>query len=147
MADIESAAALVERIEGQLALTATTVEFTAATDLELTVGEQTIRLSAGERWAPTSSSSTTVELPGLMSVRIDPGVTTSNVQAKLECRATGSGRSAADRVVPSTSRARGRSTSDAGNLTGSRDQLAATLAGLTEGDGIGRDAHAAGDPA
>jgi hypothetical protein len=135
MADIESAAALVERIEAQLALTATTVEFTAATDLELTVGGQTIRLSAGERWVPASSALTTVELPGLLSVRIDPGATTSGVQEKLD---------AAQRLLAESLRQGGADDIDQARaierhrreLTSSRDQLAATLAGLCEGEGV-----------
>ena len=136
MADIESAAALVERIEAQLALTAATVEFTAAADLELTVGDQTITLSAGQRWAPASSSPTTVELPGVVSVRIDPGVTTSGAQVKLE---------AAQRVLAEALGQGGAADLDAARiidrrrreLTGSRDQLAATLAGLCEDEGVG----------
>ncbi|SBS75120.1 conserved hypothetical protein [uncultured Mycobacterium sp.] len=135
MADIESAAALVERIEAQLALTAATVEFTAAADLELTVGEQTITLSAGEHWMPVSSSPTTVELPGVVSVRIDPGVTTSGAQAKLE---------AAQRILAESLRQGGAADLDGARgieqrrrlLTSSRDQLAATLAGLCEDEGV-----------
>ncbi|OYN75108.1 AAA family ATPase [Mycolicibacterium sphagni] len=135
MADIESASALVERIEAQLALTAATVEFTAATDLELTVGEQTVRLSAGQRWAPASSSPTTVELPGMVSVRIDPGATTSGAQAKLE---------AAQRVLAEALQQGGAADLDSARLieqrrralASTRDQLAATLAGLCEDEGV-----------
>jgi hypothetical protein len=134
MADIESAAALVDRIEAQLALTAATVEFTAATDLELTVDEQTITLSAGERWA--TSSPTTVELPGVVSVRIDPGATTSGAQIKLE---------AAQRVLSEALKQGGAADLDGArviehrrrDLTSDRDQLAATLAGLCEDEGVG----------
>ncbi|GAY17312.1 ATP-binding protein [Mycobacterium sp. shizuoka-1] len=135
MADIESAAALVERIEAQLALTATTVEFTAVADLELTVGEHTVGLSAGQRWAPASSSSTTVELPGLLRVRIDPGATTSSARAKLD---------AAQRVLAEALQQGGAADLEGARtverrrreLTADRDQVAATLAGLCDGDGV-----------
>lgn len=135
MADIESAAALVERIEAQLALTATTVEFTAATDLELTVGGQTIRLSSGERWVPATSASSTVELPGLLSVRIDPGATTAGVQEKLDAaqRLLGESLRQGGAVDIEEARAIERRRRE---LTGNRDQLAATLAGLCEGEGV-----------
>ena len=134
MADIESAAALVERIDAQLTASATTVEFAAVADLELTVGEQTVRLSAGQRWSPVSSSSTTVELPGMLSVRIDPGATTSGVQAKLE---------AAQHVLAELLRQGGATDIEAARsidrhrreLVSNRDQLAATLAGLCEDEG------------
>ncbi|BBY59758.1 AAA family ATPase [Mycolicibacterium sarraceniae] len=136
MADIESAAALVDRIEAQLALTAATVEFTAVVDVTLTVGEQTITLPAGERWTPVSSSPTTVELPGVVSVRIDPGVTTSGAQAKLV---------AAQRILADYLRQGGAADLDGArviehrrrDLTSNRDQLAATLAGLCEDEGVG----------
>jgi hypothetical protein len=135
MADIESAAALVERIEAQLALTATTVEFTAATDLELMVGEQTIRLSAGQRWAPASSSPTTVELLGVMSLRIDPGATTSNAQTKLEAaqRVLGEALQQGGSADIADARAIDRHRRE---LASNRGQLAATLAGLCEGEGV-----------
>ncbi|WP_445166475.1 AAA family ATPase [Mycolicibacterium sp. Dal123E01] len=135
MADIESAAALFERIEAQLALTATTVEFTAATDLELTMNGQTIALSAGESWSPASSSAAIVDLPGVVSVRIDPGATTSDVQAKFV---------AAQRLLAESLRQGGAADIEDARtierrrreLTGNRDQLAATLAGLCDGDSV-----------
>ncbi|WP_319437659.1 AAA family ATPase [Mycobacterium sp. RTGN5] len=136
MADIESGAALVERIQAQLALTAATVEFTATVDLELTVGEQTIALAAGQRWMPESSSPTTVELPGVLGVRIDPGATTSNAQAKLDAaqlilaealQQGGAADLAGARLIEQRRR----------DLTSTRDQLAATLAGLCEDEGVG----------
>ncbi|MCX2930842.1 AAA family ATPase [Mycobacterium sp. CVI_P3] len=135
IADIESAAALVDRIAAQLAATGSTVEFTAARDLDLAVGGQTVRLSAGQRWAPASSSETIVELPGLVSVRIDPGATTSGVQAKLE---------AAQRILTELLQQSGATDIEDAraidrrrrDLAGNRDHLAATLAGLCEGDDV-----------
>ncbi|WP_183507966.1 MULTISPECIES: ATP-binding protein [unclassified Mycolicibacterium] len=135
MADIESAAALVDRIEAQLALTATTVEFTAAADLELTVGEQTIRLSAGQRWTPSSSAPSTVEVPGLLSVRIDPATTTSNAQAKLDAAQRVMAEALSQGGAADIERARAIDARRR-ELTGDRDQLSATLAGLCEDEGL-----------
>ncbi len=135
MADIESAASLVERFEAQLALTATTVEFTAAADLELVIGGETIRLAAGQRWAPPNTSPTTVALPGLVSVRIDPGATTSDVQTKLDTAQRVLAQALQQGGVADVERAR-EVEQRRRALISSRDQLAATLAGLCEGDGV-----------
>lgn len=135
MGDIEAAAGLVERLEAQLASTATTVAFTAVADLELTIGEETVRLAAGQRWVPMNSSSTTVELPGVLSVQIDPGVTTSDVQAKLDT---------ARRVLAEALHQGGAADllgareldQHRRGLTESRNHLTATLSGLCQGDEI-----------
>jgi AAA ATPase domain len=129
MADIEAAASLVDRCEAQLQSSAATVEFTAAADLELTVGGQTVHLAAGERWSPPTAAASTVELPGLLSIRIDPGATTTGIQEKLvaaqhvlaEAVQQGGAADVADaREIDQRRRA----------LVSSRDQMSATLAGL-----------------
>lgn len=84
MADIESAAILVQRLEAQLALAATTVEFTAVADMELSVGGQSMKLRAGQTWTPESSAAMSVELPGLLTVQIHPGVNISDAGEKLK---------------------------------------------------------------
>jgi len=135
MADIESAASLVDRCEAQLQSSATTVEFTAAADLELTVGGQTVHLAAGERWSPPTAAASTVELPGLLSIRIDPGATTAGIQERF---------AAAQRVLAETIRQGGaRDVADAREidqrrraLISARDQMSATLAGLLGGEDV-----------
>lgn len=135
MADIESAAALVDRCEAQLASSSTTVELTAATELELTVSGQTVRLAAGERWTPPAAAASTVELPGLLSIRIDPGATTAGIGEKL---------AGAQRVLAEALQQGGAANlADAReidrrrrDLAGSRDQLSATLTGLLGGEDV-----------
>ncbi|MCI4674970.1 AAA family ATPase [Candidatus Mycolicibacterium alkanivorans] len=135
MADIESAAALVERFETQLASTATTVEFTATADLELTVGGEVVRLAAGERWTPPVSAATTVELPGLVSIHVDPGAATAGIQDKLI---------AAQGVVTEALRQGGATDLDNARdldrrrreLISSRDQASATATALLGGDDV-----------
>lgn len=133
MADIEEAAALVDRCQVQLAASATTVEFTAAADLELTVGGQTVRLAGGERWSPPASDPAIVELPGVLSVRIDPGVVTAGIQENLAgaqrvlAEALGQG-GAVDLAGARETDQRRRT------LIGERVQLSATLAGLLGGE-------------
>lgn len=83
MAQIDAAAAKVQRITDQLSLSAGTVEFTPVADLVLRVDGESIALAAGQPWRPNASIPTTVEVPGVLSVRIDPGATTADVQANL----------------------------------------------------------------
>jgi len=73
LAQIEKAAAAVERAEGQLALVSATVEFVAATDIELVIGDQRISLAAGETWSTLANAATEVEVPGILTARVTRG--------------------------------------------------------------------------
>jgi len=126
---IENAAAAVDRVGGQLALISAEVEFTAAADIELAVGDQRVSLSAGQRWSITATGPTEVEVPGVLTARVIPGATTLDIQSKhAEAQqeladaltAAGVADPAAARVADQRRR----------ELQASRDQLAATLAGL-----------------
>lgn len=135
MADIESASGSVANLEVQLSLATATVEFTAAADIQLLVDGQSVRLAAGEKWTPRSATPATVELPGLMAMRIDPGVNTAELQEKLA--------NAQERVAQTLARggvadvATARSIFQRRNeISHRRDQVAATLAGLVSGEGL-----------
>ncbi len=135
MADIESAAALVGRCEAQLAATVASFEFTAAADLQLTVDGRAVLLTAGQSWSPPVSAATTIELPGVLSVRIDPGVTTAGIRDKL---------GAAQAVLAEALQQGGAANVDGARqleqrrrtLAGSRDQIGATLAALVADDDV-----------
>jgi len=71
---IERAAATVERVDGQLALVSATVEFVAAADIELVVGDQRVLLPAGQSWSTSTGDATEVEVPGVLTARFTPGV-------------------------------------------------------------------------
>ncbi|TGD83921.1 hypothetical protein BayCH28_27845 [Mycolicibacterium sp. CH28] len=135
MADIESAAGLVQRFEAQLVSTAAAVQFTAAADLELTVDGEVVRLRAGQSWSPPVSSATTVDLPGVLSIRVDPGTTTAGIRDKLvqaqgvlaEALHQGGAGSLDDaREIEKRRRA----------LAGSRDQASATVTALLGGQDV-----------
>lgn len=79
---IESAAAAADRASGQLTLMSTAVEFIAAADIELAVGDQRVVLAAGQSWAITASGPTEVQVPGVLTARVTPGATALDVQAK-----------------------------------------------------------------
>ena len=70
---IEEHFAAVQRIDAQLQADATTVAFTAPTDLDITVDGRARTLSAGQSWTQPASAAVVVEVPGVLSVRIDPG--------------------------------------------------------------------------
>ncbi|OBH88730.1 AAA family ATPase [Mycobacterium sp. E2989] len=126
---IETAAAAVERIGDQLASTSAAVEFTAAADIELVVGDQRISLSEGETWSTTTTGPTAVRVPGVLAARITPGATTLDVQAKHDAAQQELAAALAAAVVTDVAAARA-SDQQRRELQSSRDQLSATLAGL-----------------
>ena len=126
---IESAAAAVDRTCDQLALISAAVEFTAAADIELAVGDQQVTLSAGQTWSTTATGPTEVEVPGVLTARITPGATALDVQAKhaaaqQELMAALAAADVADLNAARCADQRRR------ELLNSRDQLSATLSGL-----------------
>ncbi|MEE6175707.1 AAA family ATPase [Mycobacterium sp. 050134] len=126
---IEDAAAAVDRIGDQLALTSAAVEFAAVTDIELDTGDRRVALSAGQTWSTTAIGPTTVEVPGVLTARIAPGATTLDVQAKytaaqLELSGALAAADAQDVVAARVAAAHRR------DLQGAHDRLIATLAGL-----------------
>ncbi len=133
--DIESATTTVQNVLAQLELTAATVEFTAAADLQLIVDGEFVQLVTGQKWTPPTASLTTVEVPGLLSVRLDPGVSTSDLQAKLllaqQLQAETLDRGGVADVAAARELDRRRQ-----ELSASRSQMVATLAGLTAGDDV-----------
>jgi hypothetical protein len=133
--DIERATMLVQQLEAQLALAATTVEFTAAEDIELHLGEQTVRLKAGESWRPPGSEAATVELPGVLAVRINPGANAADIRGKLVAA-----RSLLSEVLTqggATDVANAREIdSERKTLAHERQRLAGLLRELTEGESV-----------
>ena len=79
---IEQAAAAVDRAEGQLALVSATVEFVAATDIELVIGDQRVSLPAGQSWSTVANGATEVEVPGIVTARVTPGASALDIQAQ-----------------------------------------------------------------
>ncbi|MGO9385328.1 MAG: AAA family ATPase [Mycobacterium sp.] len=127
--DIENAAACVDRIGGQLALMSAAVEFTAAADIELAVGDQQVSLSAGQSWSITATGATTVEIPGVLTARVTPGATALDIQAKYATAQDelAAALKAADVVDLAAARCAYQRRRE---LQGTRDQLTATVAGL-----------------
>ncbi|MFZ1178758.1 MAG: AAA family ATPase [Mycobacterium sp.] len=126
---IENAAATVDRVGDQLSLMSAAVEFTAAADIELAVGDQRVSLLAGQSWSITATGPTTVEVPGVLAARVTPCATTLDIQAKYTAaqQELATALAAGDVVDLAAARSADRRRRE---LQGRRDQLNATLTGL-----------------
>ncbi len=130
---IERAAAAVERVEGQLALVSATVEFVAATDIELVVGDQRVSLPAGQSWSTTAGGATEIEVPGILTARFTPGTTALDIQAEYAAAQQNLAAVLAAAQVADVAAA--RSTDQRRReLLNRRDQTAATLVALCGDD-------------
>jgi len=132
---IERAAATVERVEGQLALVSATVEFVAATDIELVIGDQRVSLAAGQTWSATAGGVTEVEVPGVLTARFTPGATALDIQAEYAAAQQELAAALTESQVADVAAAR-LADQRRRELLNSRDQLTATLAALTGDDDI-----------
>jgi hypothetical protein len=126
---IEDAAAAVDRIGGQLALTSAAVEFTAVADIELATGDHRVSLPAGESWSLTATGPTTVEVPGVLTARVTPGATTLDIQAKYAAAQEEFTKALKAADVPDLASARSADQRRR-ELQAGRDQLDATVSGL-----------------
>ena len=135
MRDMESAAAAVGRAEGQVALTSATVDFTAAADIELTVGDERVSLSAGQSWSVTATTPTDVAVPGVLTARVSPGATAIDTQVKLAAAQHDLTAALTSGAVDDIAGAR-RVDQQRRDLVSGRDQLTATLAALCGDDQV-----------
>jgi hypothetical protein len=132
---LEKAAAAVERAEGQLALVSATVEFVAATDVELVVGDQRVMLPAGESWSTLANAATEVEIPGIVTARVTPGMSALEIQAQYAAaqQDLAAGLTAAQVADLAAARSTDQRRRE---LQSARDQLTATVAGLCGDDDV-----------
>lgn len=126
---IESAAAAAERAREQLALLSTVVEFTAAADIEFSCDNQRVSLSAGQSWSIAATGPTMIEVPGILSARVNPGTTALDIQSKCIVAQQDLADALADGEVVDVAAAR-CADQRRRELSSSRDQLTATLTGL-----------------
>jgi hypothetical protein len=132
---IERAAAVVERVEGQLALVSATIEFVAASDIELVIADQRVTLPAGQSWSTTAGGATEVEVPGVLTARFTPGATALDIQAEHAAAQQDLAAALAAAQVADVAAAR-LTDQRRRELLNSRDQLAATLAALCGDDDV-----------
>jgi chromosome segregation ATPase len=135
LAVIEQSSALVERLQAQLDAEAPTIEFTAGAKLGITVDGDARTLRAGTPWSTPASAAVVVDVPGVVSVRIDPGVTAVKLRTELH---------AAQKTMADTLEEAGASTPvevreldrQRRTLAAAHGQQAAALAGLCDGEGV-----------
>lgn len=132
---IEKAAAAVDRTGDQLAMISAAVELTAATDIELAVGDQRVALPAGQRWSTTVTGATEVEVIGVVTARITPGATARDVEAKHVAAQEELAAALAAAQVADLAEARDVDRRRR-ELQSGRDQLSATLEGLCGDDQV-----------
>ncbi|HYX98526.1 MAG TPA: AAA family ATPase [Mycobacterium sp.] len=132
---IEKAAAAVDRAEGQLALVSATVEFVAATDIELVIGGQRVSLAAGETWSTLANVATEVEVPGIVTARVSPGISALDIQAQYTAARQDLAAALATAEVADLAAAR-NTDQRRRELQSACDQLTATLAGLCGDDDV-----------
>ncbi len=83
LAAIEERCAAVQRIEAQLQADSARIEFTAPAELAITVDGESRVLAAGQGWAHPASAAVVIDVPGVLSVRIDPGASAAKLHADL----------------------------------------------------------------
>jgi AAA ATPase domain len=127
---IEQAAAGVDRTEGRLALVSATVEFVAAADIELVIGDHRVMLPAGQTWSRVADSATEVEIPGLVTARVTPGASALEIQAQYAAAQEKLAAVLAAAKVSDLAAAR-QADQRRRELRSTRDQLTATLAALS----------------
>ncbi len=84
MRDIDTAAAAVERAAGQAELASAYIEVVAVTDIELRVGGEPVILKACGAWSTNATTTTDIDVPGVLTARVVPGAPASDTQAKLD---------------------------------------------------------------
>ncbi len=84
MAAVEDAAAAVDRARAAADQASAHLDLVASTDLEVTIGEDRVRLQAGQAWSAAVSGPTGVDVAGVLSLRVVPGAPAAATQATLD---------------------------------------------------------------
>ncbi|WP_193048263.1 AAA family ATPase [Mycolicibacterium baixiangningiae] len=81
---VDTAALAVERAAGQAELASARIELEAFTEVEVRVGDEPVRLTAGQAWSANATSPTEITVPGLLTARVVPGTPAVQTQARLD---------------------------------------------------------------
>jgi hypothetical protein len=127
--DTEVTVLAVERASNRAELASVHIELTAATDIDVRVQGRLITLAAEETFTTSASTSTDVEVPGVLHARVVPGAPACDTHATLEAaqahlRGVLEAAGAAD-VADARERAERRR-----EAVSARERLTATLSGL-----------------
>jgi len=135
MGDIDAYADQVDRVQAQLRATAGAVEFIVVADLPVVVDGEPRTLTVDQPWTQPASSAVTIDVPGVLTVRIDPGASAVKLGQELL---------AAQRLLDAALERGGVADVAAARkldeqrcaLIVSRGQVAAALAALRDGDDV-----------
>ncbi|WP_099022285.1 ATP-binding protein [Mycolicibacterium palauense] len=133
--DIENAATAAEVARARAEQVSASLTFTAEQDLEFTVGDRTVTLTAGQSWSATVADATVIRLPAVLTTKVEPGATAADMHAKAVAAQRKLDDLLAAVGVPDVAGARelDRRRRD---LLAARDRLAATAAGLRGDDDV-----------
>ncbi|MEU0498640.1 AAA family ATPase [Mycobacterium sp. NPDC006124] len=84
MRDVEMAALATERAAFQAELASARMELDAAVAVQVLVDGQPVEMSPEVEWTQSVTTSTTLELPGVMTVRLIPGAPAADSQGTLD---------------------------------------------------------------
>jgi uncharacterized protein YhaN len=133
LADIEQAAALADRLQAQLESDAAIVEFIAPAGVALTIDGVARTLSPAEVLTQPATAAVVVDVPGVLSVRINPGATAVTLRANLAAAQTVLGDALAEAGVSDVAAARSAA-QQRQTLTADVARLSAALEVLLDGD-------------
>lgn len=133
--EIETAAAAVDRAAARAEQTSAAIEFTAESDIALSVGSQTVTLTAGQTWSLSAAEAAEIALPGVLRVRIDPAASAVDTHATLAAAQDHLARLLRGAAVYSVDAAR-ETLQRRRELTVRRGQLDATIDGILGGDDV-----------
>jgi chromosome segregation ATPase len=137
---VEAAAVAVERAAGQAELASARIELEAVADVEVRVGDELVRVAAGQGWSVHATSPTEFTVPGLLTARVVPGAPALQTQARLDD--ANAELAAALQAAGAVDLAAARSAHDRRReLTQTRVAVRATLDALT-GDGTDAELRA-----
>ena len=116
---------------------AATVEFTALKGQHVLVDGQRVALDPGEPWTVPASVAATVELPGVLEIRISPGSSTAGLRTELQAAQQLRDEKLTQSGVDDLAAAR-RAGQERLTLVAKRDKLSAVLDELCAGDDVDR---------
>ncbi len=134
---IEEAAALVERLDAQLHAVAATLEFTALESRHVLVDGEQVALDPGAPWTIPASVAATIELPGVLEIRINPGSSMAGLRTELHAAQQRRDETLMQGGVDDLAAAR-RVGQERLTLAAKRDKLCAVLDELCAGDDVDR---------
>jgi hypothetical protein len=134
---IEEAAASVERLDAQLHAVAATLEFTALEGRHVLVDGEQVALDPGAPWTIPASVAATIELPGVLEIRINPGSSMAGLRTELHAAQQRRDETLMQGGVDDLAAAR-RVGQERLTLAAKRDKLSAVLDELCAGDDVDR---------